>query len=253
MPFYVGGSAGIRNMGTYAAGTTYFPNDTVQYNGSSYIATATTTGNLPTNVTYWSVLAAAGSSGSSSYMPFQTWVSGRVYSPPQVNVAGTNLAYNNGIAGIVFWQAMVPNACSISQVSFSVASSVASSTAVLAMWADEPGVASGGPGTLLAKSADISTATAGMKTVALPYTFTGPTSVWMSLQATSANVGVYSIQNLQAIITMHISAPAIGTRPLTRYINPGPSTSAYPTTAASLTTTVGAVDAGIPITFFTVA
>lgn len=55
---YVGGATGMRNLGTYAAGTTYFPNDIVQYLGSTYIAVAVTVGNLPTNTTYWAVLAA---------------------------------------------------------------------------------------------------------------------------------------------------------------------------------------------------
>jgi hypothetical protein len=60
MSFYVGSSTPQRNMGTYAAGTTYFSNDLVQYNGGTYIALSTTTGNLPTNATYWKVFAAAG-------------------------------------------------------------------------------------------------------------------------------------------------------------------------------------------------
>ena len=64
MPFYVGGAAGMRNMGTYAAGTTYFPNDIVLYSGSSYIAKLTTTGVLPTNTTNWGVLASKGDAGA---------------------------------------------------------------------------------------------------------------------------------------------------------------------------------------------
>lgn len=66
MSFYVGGAAGMRNRGTYAAGTQYFANDLVQYNGSSYIATATTLGNDPTNTSYWGALASAGSTATVS-------------------------------------------------------------------------------------------------------------------------------------------------------------------------------------------
>lgn len=63
MPFYVGGTAGMRNRGDYVAGTTYFPNDMVQYQGSTYLATATTTGNLPTNTSFWGVFASGQSAG----------------------------------------------------------------------------------------------------------------------------------------------------------------------------------------------
>jgi hypothetical protein len=51
----VGGVAGMRNLGVYAAGTTYFPNDIVTFSGSVYIATATTAGNAPTNTSFWSL------------------------------------------------------------------------------------------------------------------------------------------------------------------------------------------------------
>lgn len=71
--FYVGGAVGARNLGTYAAGTTYFPNDIVQYLGSSYIATVTTTGNLPTNTSFWGVLAAGALAGSGSYVSSSKW------------------------------------------------------------------------------------------------------------------------------------------------------------------------------------
>ena len=43
--------------GVYAAGTTYNPMDVVLFSGSSYVCKATTTGNQPTNTTYWQVLA----------------------------------------------------------------------------------------------------------------------------------------------------------------------------------------------------
>jgi chemotaxis protein histidine kinase CheA len=39
--------------GTYAAGTEYVARNMVYYNGATYMAIATTTGNVPTNVTYW--------------------------------------------------------------------------------------------------------------------------------------------------------------------------------------------------------
>lgn len=51
--FYVGGAAGMRQLGGYDPATTYFPNDIVQSGSTSYIATAVTTGNAPTNTAFW--------------------------------------------------------------------------------------------------------------------------------------------------------------------------------------------------------
>ena len=44
----------------YVASTTYVKDDVVVYNGSSYIAKSNTTGNAPTNGTYWGLLAQKG-------------------------------------------------------------------------------------------------------------------------------------------------------------------------------------------------
>ena len=43
--------------GTYSGATAYEADDVVSYNGSSYICILASTGNLPTNATYWSLLA----------------------------------------------------------------------------------------------------------------------------------------------------------------------------------------------------
>ena len=48
--------------GTYDNSTAYVLDDIVYYNGSSYVAKASTTGNLPTDTTKWNVLA-SGSGG----------------------------------------------------------------------------------------------------------------------------------------------------------------------------------------------
>jgi len=42
--------------GTYSGATAYAVNDAVSYNGVSYICILATTGNLPTNVTYWAAM-----------------------------------------------------------------------------------------------------------------------------------------------------------------------------------------------------
>lgn len=46
--------------GSYDAEETYDYLDVVYYNGSSYVALQTTVGNVPTNTTYWQIVAAAG-------------------------------------------------------------------------------------------------------------------------------------------------------------------------------------------------
>jgi hypothetical protein len=48
---------GITPRGAYDAGTAYVIGDLVSYNNSAYIAIASTTGNLPTNTTYWMLVA----------------------------------------------------------------------------------------------------------------------------------------------------------------------------------------------------
>jgi hypothetical protein len=58
------GPEGLKWLGAYAGGTTYAIDDAVSYNGSSYICKLASTGNLPTNTTYWDTLAEKGASGS---------------------------------------------------------------------------------------------------------------------------------------------------------------------------------------------
>lgn len=58
------GPEGLRWLGAYAGGTSYIVDDAVSYNGSSYICKLASTGNVPTNTTYWDVLAEKGASGS---------------------------------------------------------------------------------------------------------------------------------------------------------------------------------------------
>lgn len=58
------GEDGINWTWEYNWATTYQINDAVSYQGSSYIATQLTTWNIPTDVTYWDLLAQKGESGS---------------------------------------------------------------------------------------------------------------------------------------------------------------------------------------------
>ena len=52
--------------GTYSASTSYVVNDAVYYNGGSYICILNSTGNLPTNTTYWNLMAQKGAAGEGS-------------------------------------------------------------------------------------------------------------------------------------------------------------------------------------------
>ena len=50
----------FRWQGAYAGATAYVKDDVVSYNGSSYVCILASTGNLPTNTTYWNVMAQGG-------------------------------------------------------------------------------------------------------------------------------------------------------------------------------------------------
>ena len=55
---------GLNWKGAYAGGTAYNIDDAVSYNGSSYICILASTGNLPTNGTYWNLLASKWDTGT---------------------------------------------------------------------------------------------------------------------------------------------------------------------------------------------
>jgi len=50
--------------GTYSAITAYTVGDIVDYLGGSYACKVNSTGNLPTNTTYWALLADKGDTGA---------------------------------------------------------------------------------------------------------------------------------------------------------------------------------------------
>jgi len=58
------GSIKFNWKGTYAGGTAYVVDDVVEYNGSSYICILASTGNLPTNATYFEQMSSAGTDGT---------------------------------------------------------------------------------------------------------------------------------------------------------------------------------------------
>ena len=58
------GSIKFKWKGTYAGGTAYTIDDVVSYNGSSYICIQASTGNLPTDTTYFEQMSQAGTDGT---------------------------------------------------------------------------------------------------------------------------------------------------------------------------------------------
>jgi hypothetical protein len=58
------GSIKFKWKGTYSGATAYTIDDVVEYNGSSYICISNSTGNLPTNATYFEQMSAKGADGT---------------------------------------------------------------------------------------------------------------------------------------------------------------------------------------------
>jgi hypothetical protein len=56
-PFTI--NSNINPTGVYSPSTSYGPGDSVSYGNASYLCIAPTTGNVPTNTTYWQLLASA--------------------------------------------------------------------------------------------------------------------------------------------------------------------------------------------------
>lgn len=69
--------SGFNFRGTFSGSSTYVAGDVVTYLGSSYICILATSGsNLPTNATYWSLLAQKGEAASYVFtqgVPSTTW------------------------------------------------------------------------------------------------------------------------------------------------------------------------------------
>ena len=84
-------AASAKWQGAYSAGTAYVVNDVVSYNNSSYICILNSTGNLPTNTTYWSLLALAGTNGTNG----TSFIWRGAYNGATAYVANDVVSYNN--------------------------------------------------------------------------------------------------------------------------------------------------------------
>ena len=93
--------------GAYAGGTAYVVDDVVSYSGSSYICKLASTGNLPTNGTYWDQMSSAGTNGTdiSTTLTTQGDILYRDGSGLQRLAAGTNgqLLKTGGSGANVSW------------------------------------------------------------------------------------------------------------------------------------------------------
>lgn len=100
-------------QGAYNGATAYVADDVVSYNGSSYICILASTGNLPTNATYWSLMAQSGTDitslaglaqGDVLYYNGTSWVrlgAGTSGQFLQTNGASANPAWANVVSGII--------------------------------------------------------------------------------------------------------------------------------------------------------
>lgn len=101
---------GITFQGEYDNLTTYSLGDSVSYNGSSYVAIQSTTGNDPTNTTYWQLIAekgdtgATGATGTSYQEEFETvsknlksWNASFSYTGDQL----TSISYTDGVDTVI--------------------------------------------------------------------------------------------------------------------------------------------------------
>ena len=93
------GKLTFTHKGDYSSSTAYVLNDVVYYNGSAYIAKQSTTGNVPTNATYWNTFS-AGSGG--------IWNSGL-----SLGTANQVVAVNSGASALEFY---TPSAGAIKQM-----------------------------------------------------------------------------------------------------------------------------------------
>lgn len=110
------------HKGNYDGSTAYVKNDVVYYatNGNAYIAKQNTTGNVPTNATYWSQFA-AGSGG--------IWNAGL-----SLGSAGQIVKVNSGASALEFGDAPSGVVKKIEQFTNNTRASLSSTTAKTVMW-----------------------------------------------------------------------------------------------------------------------
>lgn len=98
-------SAGIIWRGAYSGATAYVVNDGVSYNGSSYICILASTWNLPTNGTYWEIIASKWDTGA-TWATWSQWIQGIQWETWATGAAGPNTVTTStttNITGLFKW------------------------------------------------------------------------------------------------------------------------------------------------------
>jgi len=110
------GKIGLNFKDAYNASTAYVADDVVTYLSETYICILASTGNLPSNVTYWTKLAASGSAASNSgFLSVGSTVQGDIYYNAGGSIArlapGTSgqILTTNGSAANPSWTTAVAN------------------------------------------------------------------------------------------------------------------------------------------------
>ncbi len=205
-----GTGGGITWQGAWTNTTAYVTNNAVSYFGSSYVAIANSTGQLPTNTAYWSPLALQGTTGPSSTIAVGTVSTG---STASVTNVGTNTA---AIFNFVF-----PNA---SQTYPSAGIAVSSGTA----W----GTSLTAPTSAIVGVSDTQTLT--NKSISYSQITGGPSSPF------SATPGI--VYNTTALVSRNATA---GDFPILNQNTTGnAATATFATTAGSASTATSATTAG---------
>ena len=101
------GSIKFKWEGTYSGATAYTVDDVVEYNGSSYICILASTGNLPTNATYFEQMSQAGTNGTDLTTTLTTqgdilYRDGSGLQRLGIGTAGQALKVNSGATGYEF-------------------------------------------------------------------------------------------------------------------------------------------------------
>lgn len=101
-PVQVNLNQGFTLKGDYDNTTAYVLGDIVTYQGSSYVAVQATTGNLPTNSTYWQLIAEKGNDGSfeNSFETISKNLKAYSYTLNYTSGNLTSIVYNTGSGNI---------------------------------------------------------------------------------------------------------------------------------------------------------
>ena len=88
--------------GTYAGGTAYVVNDVVSYNGNSYICILASTGNLPTDTTYWKPSAKGSDLGDGATALDMAYYDGSNWVRQAIGTANQAFKVNSSANGLEF-------------------------------------------------------------------------------------------------------------------------------------------------------